>query len=104
MQQKTHGNILKNRRIQWRQSYTALPWYVKTLQFLPFFKKKLKAWSYDNMAYDELNFLQRGMTIDEIEEKYYNFIAENDTTINQMQNKKMLFKKQINCYWNNIIL
>lgn len=37
MQQKTHGNILKNRRIQWRQSYTALPWYVKTLQFLPFF-------------------------------------------------------------------
>ena len=88
MQQKTHGNILKNRRIQWRQSYTALPWYVKTLQFLPFFKKKLKAWSYDNMAYDELNFLQRGMTIDEIEEKYYNFIAENDTTINQMQNKK----------------
>lgn len=88
MQQKTHGNILKNRRIQWRQSYTALPWYVKTLQFLPFFKKKLKAWSYDNMTYDELNFLQRGMTIDEIEEKYYNFIAENDTTINQMQNKK----------------
>lgn len=62
-QLKTYGDMLKNRRIQWRQSYETLPWYIKTLQFLPYFKKKLKAWSYDNINYDELDFLQRGMTI-----------------------------------------
>lgn len=77
-QVRQKGKELRNRQKEWRQSYDMLPWYVRLFQFLPCFKRKIIAWSFDFMVYEELNFLNRSMSIDEIEEKYYQCIQEND--------------------------
>ena len=75
-----NGTQLISRRNEWRQSYDALPWYVRGLKFIPYFKRKITQWSYDNMEFEELEFLTRGMTITEIEDKYNNIIQLNDQT------------------------
>lgn len=75
---KQRGDKLINRKKEWRSSYDSLPWYVRMLKFLPYFKRKITAWIADFIGYEELEFLNRFMNIDEIEEKYYQCIEEND--------------------------
>lgn len=77
-QVRQRGEDLKNRKKEWRQSYDSLPWYIRLLKFCPWFNKKIRAWSFDFITYEELNFLNRSMSIEEIEEKYYQCIEEND--------------------------
>lgn len=92
------GRQLINRRNEWRQSYDTLPWYVRGLKFIPYFKRKIIQWSYDNMAFEELEFLTRGMTITEIEDKYDNIIQSNDQTYIKVLDDIVVYEnKQTQC-------
>lgn len=88
-QAKQRGEELKNRQKEWRQSYDSLPWYIRLFKFLPCFKKKITAWSFDFMAYEELSFLNRSMSIEEIEEKYYQCIEDNDMVYRKIISDEM---------------
>lgn len=93
-QQVMHrGEELRKRKKEWRQSYDLLPWYVKLFKFLPCFKKKITAWSFDFMVYEELDFLNRSMNIDEIEEKYYQCIEDNDKVYRKIASEEMSVEK-----------
>lgn len=85
---KADSERLIERRKKWRQLYNLLPWYVRLFKFLPCFKRKIYEWSFDNIKNDELNFLKRGMSIDEIEEQYYKLVEQNDIVLKQNQMKK----------------
>lgn len=85
LEYKKKGKHMIVRRNEWRKSYNSLPWYVRLLKFI--FKKKIEKWSYENMQYEELNFLKRGMRIDEIEKRYHQQIEANDESIKSIQNK-----------------
>lgn len=85
---KTESERLIKRRKGWRQLYDLLPWYVRLFKFLPCFKRKIFEWSFDNIKDDELNFLKRGMGIDEIEDKYYKLVEQNDILLKQNQKEK----------------
>ena len=85
---KADSERLIERRKKWRQLYNLLPWYVRLFKFLPCFKRKIYEWSLDNIKNDELNFLKRGMSIDEIEEQYYKLVEQNDIVLKQNQMKK----------------
>lgn len=85
---KTESERLIERRKGWRQLYDLLPWYVRLFKFLPCFKRKIFEWSFDNIKDDELNFLKRGMGIDEIEDKYYKLVEQNDILLKQNQKEK----------------
>lgn len=78
---------------EWRNLYNDLPWYVRFLKFIPSFNKKIRAWSYQNMNHNELEFLNREMTIDEIEEVYYQKIKENDMSFEEMRKVVDLLEK-----------
>lgn len=84
---KQNGEHLINRCAEWRTSYNGLPWIVRVLQFIPYFKKKVRNWSYQNVTYDELEFLKRGMNIEEIETIYHQLMSENDDEIKSANNK-----------------
>lgn len=89
---KLDGERLLRRSKEWRISYAKLSWYVRALKFIPYFKKKIIAWSYQNMNQDELDFLDRGMDIDEIENRYYRKIEENDARFKRVE-KELLLRK-----------
>lgn len=89
-----YGKRFINRSREWRILYDGLPWYVRWLKFIPYFKKKIISWSYQNMNYDELDFLERGMEIDEIENRYYTKIIENDEKIRSLKNKIIQIEKE----------
>lgn len=91
---KLNGEKLIRRNKEWRILYDKLPWYVRLLKIIPYFKKKIIAWSYQNMNYDELDFLDRGMDIDEIENRYYIKIKENDANLREVINKLLLLKAE----------
>lgn len=91
---KQNGEQLINRCVEWRASYNALPWIVRFLQFIPYFKKKIKNWSYQNVTYDELEFLERGMDIEEIENIYHQLITENDEGI-KLLNEEIVFLNDV---------
>lgn len=81
------GRNLKQRCNEWRRTYNSLPWYVRFLKFFKVFKKKIERWSYDNMQYDELDFLERGMDIDEIEDRYHKRIKSSDEALKRIRKK-----------------
>ena len=85
---KTDSERLIERRKEWRKLYNLLPWYVRLFKVLPCFKRKIFEWSFDNIKDEELNFLKRGMTIDEIEDKYYKLVEQNDILLSQNQMEK----------------
>lgn len=78
---KRKGKQFIERCNSWRKSYEALPWYVRLFKFIPCFRKRIENWSYEYMSFDELDFLNRGMGIDEIEDIYRRKIRENDKYI-----------------------
>ena len=78
---KRKGKQFIERCNSWRKSYEALPWYVRLFKFIPCFRKRIEIWSYEYMSFDELDFLNRGMGIDEIENIYHRKILENDKYI-----------------------
>lgn len=81
---KLNGEKLKSRSKEWRELYNKLPWYVRLLKFIPYFKKRIISWSHQNMNYEELNFLNRGMDIVEIESRYNQRISENDQKLKKL--------------------
>lgn len=85
---KQNGDKLRKRKKEWRSAYDSLPWYIRLLKFLPCFKRKIIAWAVDFMEYEELEFLDRSMNINEIEEKYYQCIGVNDANYRQMIDKE----------------
>lgn len=88
------GERLNNRNKEWRSLYNKLPWYVRLLKFIPYFKKKIVAWSCQNVNYDEIEYLYRGMDIDEIENIYYIKIRENDEKLKKIKNEILLLKNE----------
>lgn len=95
------GKQFIDRRNEWRSLYNELPWYMRVLRFIPCFKRRLFQWSYDNMKYEELEFMTRGMTVFEIEDAYNNKILLNDQIYIKVQedivdteNKKTQYSKQ----------
>ena len=78
---KRKGKQFIERCNSWRRSYEALPWYVRLFKFISCFRKRIENWSYEYMSFDELDFLNRGMEIDEIEDIYRRKIQENDKYI-----------------------
>lgn len=95
---KSIGNKLKERNNEWRGLYNKLPWYVRIFKFVPAFKRKITVWSYNNMKYDELDFLERGMEIDEIEQIYLLKIKENDTNLQSTINERLLLETERDKY------
>lgn len=102
---KAEENIQKGKKFigrcnEWRKSYDKLPWYIRLLKFIPYFRKRIEAWSYEYMDFDELDFLVRGMKIDEIEAIYHRKIQENDQCIQniwrEIEIKKVELEKYIN--------
>ncbi|MCQ4636103.1 DEAD/DEAH box helicase [Anaerovorax odorimutans] len=81
-----------DRRLKWRESYQLLPWYIRLFKFLPPFKRKLLSWSYAFMNDDELEFLKRDMTIEEVEAAYLKKVDDNDEQLRILQNKKNTIK------------
>ena len=67
---KEERERLIERSKEWRVLYNRLPWYVKLLKFIPYFKKKIRVWVWQNMNITEHAFLDREMGINEIEESY----------------------------------
>lgn len=102
---KEKGQQLIERCNSWRRSYEQLPAYIRLFKFIPFFRKRIEAWSFEYTSYDELDFLNRGMEIDEIEEIYHRKIQENDACIQNIRcriekqkeemNKRMIEKEKI---------
>lgn len=84
-----------NRCDEWRISYRSLPWYARAFQFIPAFKKEVTLWSYKFMQENETDFLNRGMTISEVEAAYMRKVDENDLEIRSLENKKREIPKKI---------
>ena len=82
---KLNGEKLKSRSKEWRKLYNTLPGYVRLLKFIPYFKKRIISWSHQNMNYEELIFLNRGMDIVEIESRYNQRISENDQKLKKLE-------------------
>lgn len=72
---------------EWRESYNNLPWYIRVFKFLPCFKRKIYRWSFENMKEEELGYLKRGMSINEIESEIYQIIGKNDIAISENKEK-----------------
>lgn len=81
-QQISNIDKLTNRYLErlssWQKSYKEISWYIKLLKFIPYFNNKLISWTYSFINRDELSFLNRKMSIDEIECAYYQKIDEFD--------------------------
>lgn len=95
---KQKGQQLIERCTSWRNSYEDLPWYIRLFKFIPYFKKKIEAWSYEYMSFDELDFLKRGMTIDEIEDIYHEKIQKNDECIQNIRQGIEMHKEEMKKY------
>lgn len=92
---KQQSEAFLSRKIELTDSYNCLPWYVRIFKFLPFFKKKITDWSYNNIKTDELDFLKKGMTIEEITKVFQNKIDETDKKILDTISKRELQQKEI---------
>lgn len=72
---------LQERCEEWRQSYNHLPWYIRLFRIIPVFHNRILTWSYTFMKSEEVSpieFLKRGMSINQIEEAYRHQIDMND--------------------------
>lgn len=92
---KQKGKKFIERRNSWRKSYEELPWYIRLFKFIPCLRKRIEAWSYEYMSFDELDFLNRGMGIDEIEDIYHRKIQENDECIQSIWRKIEMREKEM---------
>lgn len=100
LETKEEIRLLIDRKIEWRDLYNQLPWYMRMLKFLPCIKKRLEDWSYENVQNEELAFLKRGMNISQIQEAYKKQIDAKDDAIqalervNQNYNTELLRLKE----------
>lgn len=76
------------RREEWRKGYRILPWYVRLLKFIPCFKNRIDSWSYSFILDDELEYLKRSMSIDQVESIYFSKIDEDDFKIINYKKEK----------------
>lgn len=79
----------------WRNSYEKLPWYVRLLKFIPSFRNKILAWTYSFIKDEELGFLSRDMTVEDIESTYRQMIKDNDKKIVKLENNSKVIEKEI---------
>lgn len=75
-----------NRWAEWNNYYGSIPWYIKLLKFIPYFKSKITFWMYSFFKEDELEFLTRNMSINEIECAYREQIDSIDLHIKKLKN------------------
>ena len=92
---KQKGKQLIERCNSWRKSYEELPWYIRLFKFITCFRRKIEAWSYEYMSFDELNFLNRGIRIDEIENTYHRKIQKNDECIQGIRRRIEMYEKEM---------
>ena len=85
---------LKERMDEWRNSYDKLLWYVRLFKFIPYIKKKIDVWSFKTMQEEELEFLDRGMDIDQIEEMYCQQLSKNDDYLKEIKEKYLSLEQR----------
>lgn len=74
-------DLCLDRCIEWRNSYSKLPWYIRLLKFLPCFRNKISIWKLSFIKEEELHYLKSDMKIEEIESIYHQMIIENENKI-----------------------
>ncbi len=79
---------------EWNESYSSLPFLVRTLR--PLFKSKLNAWFYEfrNQEESEILILDK-ITLDNIKNAYIDHIKKNDSEIQTVKNDIFTIDNQI---------
>lgn len=72
-----------NRIMDWEKIYSTLPWYVKLLKFIPYFKNKIYNCFCVNKSCSEVEFLIGDLLLEEIQAIY----REKITNLDQQKNK-----------------
>ena len=70
----------KQRKTKWRSIYDELPILIRIFKIIPYCKKRINNWMYDHIQTNDLDVLNRRMSIDEIEiafESQINLCDEN---------------------------